>query len=110
MELRADTGQAAVEASKQTRAMKEKVRIEPEKAEGTAGVRHVAGRTFYLKLGVWTDSRFNEKQKTEEVEYGSQAYFDLLTQNKGMGEFLALGEQVIFEFQGKWYRITAPKK
>jgi Ca-activated chloride channel family protein len=110
MELRADTGQAAVEASKQTRAMKEKVRIEPEKAEGTAGVRHVAGRTFYLKEGVWTDSRFNEKQKTEEVEYGSQAYFDLLTQNKGMGEFLALGEQVIFEFQGKWYRITTPKK
>lgn len=110
MELKADTGQAAVEASKQTRAMKEKVRIEPEKADAKGQIRQVAGRTFYLKNGVWTDSRFDEKQKTEEVEYGSQAYFDLLAKNKGMGEFLALGEQVIFEFQGKWYRVTAPKK
>jgi Ca-activated chloride channel family protein len=108
--MRADTGQAAVEASKQTRAMKEKVRIEPEKADTNGQIRQVAGRTFYLKKGVWTDSRFDEKQKTEDLEYGSQAYFDLLAKNKGMGEFLALGEQVIFEFQGKWYRITSPGK
>ncbi len=110
MALKADTGQAAVEASKQTRAMKEKVRIEPENADTKGQVRRVSGRTFYLKNGVWTDSRFDEKQKTEDLEYGSQAYFDLLAKNKGMGEFLALGEQVIFEFQGKWYRVTAPKK
>jgi Ca-activated chloride channel family protein len=106
------TGEQAVAASIQTRAMKEAGQASDEKkfqAGDESNVRTLGARTFYLRAGVWTQSDYDEKVKTTDVEYGSDEYFKLAAQGGDVAKCLALGEQVIFKVGEKWYRITAAK-
>jgi Ca-activated chloride channel family protein len=75
--------------------------------EGAAGgaavrtVRHAGAKTFVLKRGVWIDTDFNpETMTTERIGFGSEAYFDLLAARPTWGDYLALGERVIFVVDG----------
>ena len=44
----------------------------------------------------WTDSKYDpEKQEAIEVKALSPAYFELLSANKELGTFVALGNQLI---------------
>jgi hypothetical protein len=105
--LAAKTGAAGVYVAERTRDMKESTRVGGD-YDLYEHVKHVAGRTFYLKNGVWTDSEYDGKAKTVDVEYGSDAYFDLIGKGGDIGKYLALGTKVIFKFKGTWYRITEP--
>jgi hypothetical protein len=73
---------------------------------GHTEVREVAGRTFLLRDGVWTDGEYDGKAETVKITYGSDAYFDLLGKGGDIGKFLALGTKVIFRFEGKWYHVV----
>ena len=67
-----------------------------DEATGRA-VRHVGSKAFVLQDGVWTDTVFNpETMNTERISLGSQAYFDLLAARPAWGEYLALGDRLIF--------------
>jgi hypothetical protein len=39
------------------------------------------------------------------VKFGSDEYFDLVKRERGLGQYLALGEQVVVVWNGKVYRI-----
>jgi Ca-activated chloride channel family protein len=70
-----------------------------EGSGGEAGrtVRHAGAKTFVLQRGVWIDTAFNpETMTTERIGFGSDAYFDLLAARPSWGDYLALGERVIF--------------
>ena len=103
--LQAESGEAGVHVAKRTRDMKESTLVSAE-YDAAEHVKHVGGRTFYLKNGVWTDSEYDGKANTIDVEYGSETYFELLSKGGDIGKYLALGTKVIFEFDGRWYRIT----
>ncbi|MFO7743627.1 MAG: VIT domain-containing protein [Anaerolineae bacterium] len=66
--------------------------------EGAArAVRHVGAKTFVLEDGVWMDTAFNpDTMSTVPIAFGSDAYFDLLRARPAWGEYLALGDRVIF--------------
>jgi hypothetical protein len=65
--------------------------------EGGRAVRHVGAKTFVLEDGVWIDTAFDpDTMTTERVEFGSETYFELLAARPGWGDYLALGERVIF--------------
>jgi Ca-activated chloride channel family protein len=65
--------------------------------EGERAVRHVGARTFVLEDGVWMDTAFDpDAMETEKVAFGSEGYFDLLAAWPAWGDYLALGEHVIF--------------
>jgi Ca-activated chloride channel family protein len=102
------TGAQAVQQSKREREQKEVTRVKDE--DDRSAVRRVAGKTFYLRDDVWTDSEFKSDAKLPETSltFGSDAYFDLLKQKPKLAEYFSLGERVVVVFEGRVYRITAP--
>jgi Ca-activated chloride channel family protein len=71
-------------------------------------IQYQGGRTFYQNAELyWVDSEYDEgTQDVIEVEYLSDEYFDLIDEEPDVAEFLALGEQVIFIFEGQAYQIN----
>jgi hypothetical protein len=69
----------------------------------------VAGKTFYLRAEVWTDSEFNGDAKLPEtsVKFASEEYFKLINQLPKLADFFALGERVVVVWQGQVYRVVA---
>lgn len=100
------SGEAAVKASKQKAEMErsEQVTINPSANES---MRQVAGKTFYLRDGVWTDSEFKADAKLPEVslKFASEEYFKLINQTPKLADFFALGQRVAVVWQGKVYQV-----
>ncbi len=76
-------------------------------AAGGQPLRYVGDRTFVWRDGVWVDTLYDADTMTpEEVTFLSDAYFALLDLDPQIGEFLALGEQVLFVWEGQAYEIV----
>jgi len=76
--------------------------------EAAQVVRHVGSKTFFLREGVWTDAEFDPERMTPvRVQFGSDAYFDLLAARPEWGPYLALGDRVVFVAEGTAYEVTA---
>jgi len=71
-------------------------------------VRYAGDRTFVWRDGMWIDTLFDADTMTPvEIAFLSDEYFDLLALDPAVGEFLALGEQVLFVWDGTAYQINA---
>lgn len=105
-DMRAVTGRAAVEQSKAARQQQEADRVEAN--EMPSVVRNVAGKTFYLLKGVWTDGEFKPDLGLPEmkVKFASGEYYALLRSNPKLAEFFALGERVVVVWEGRIYLVT----
>lgn len=69
-------------------------------------VRYVSDRTFVWRDGAWIDTLYNADEMTPvDVAFLSDAYFDLLDLDPAIGEFLALGEHVLFVWEGTAYEV-----
>jgi Ca-activated chloride channel family protein len=105
------TGAAAVRDSKRERARQESMRVvEDEDSAPASGVmRKIAGKTFYLRDGVWTDADFKPDANLAETTlvFGSDAYFELLKRERKLAEYFALGERVVVVHKGRIYRVNA---
>jgi len=68
----------------------------------------VANRNFINQSGVWVDSEFNpdSEKAVTELKFGSDEYFSLINRERGIAQYLALGEQVVVVWKGRTYRIT----
>ena len=106
-EARAATGRAGVQQSKRAREQQEAERFDIDGL--SAEVRTVGGKTFYLREGVWIDSEFKPDARLPEIKvrFTSDDYFALLKQKPRLGDFFALGEQVVVVFEGRVYRVLA---
>lgn len=106
----AQSGADAVAASKRTRDMKEEnsFLIADDEIVKTGSVKKVGVKTFYLENGVWIDSEFNETANLPEVKlkFADNKYFDTVASEKELGQYFALGEQVVVVWKGKVYRVT----
>jgi hypothetical protein len=59
-------------------------------------VKKVEGRTFYLKDDIWTDSRYDEEDMSlNEIEFGSDDYFDFIATHPRIAEYTSVGLEVI---------------
>ena len=71
-------------------------------------LRYVADRTFVWRDGVWVDTSYDPEAMTPvQVQFLSDEYFALLDLDPVVGEFLALGERVIFVWDGTAYEIVS---
>ena len=79
---------------------------------GLSLVRHLHGKTFVLKNSVWVDSEFSETKKLPviKVQFGTDEYFNLASQEAELSEYFSLGQQVIVMFRGKVYEVTPQQK
>ena len=117
------SGQAAVDAAESaaglaganaplaapTRSSLGGVGVEAPAEEGTGQViRYAADRTFVWRDGMWIDTLYDADTMTPlKVTFLSDAYFELLALDPVIGEFLALGEQVLFVWGDVAYQIVS---
>jgi Ca-activated chloride channel family protein len=67
----------------------------------------VGSKTFVLRDSVWMDTAFDaDNQERQEVGFASDVYFDLLSAAPELGQYLALGPQVLVVHQGQVYEIV----
>lgn len=106
-DAQAMTGLAGVQESKRARSQLEAERFDKDALSAT--VKTVAGKTFYLRDGVWTDAEFRVESKLPEtaVKFGSDDYFALLNKKSRLAEFFLLGEKVVVVFEGRVYRVIS---
>lgn len=70
-------------------------------------IQTVGGKTFILQGDIWTDTTFEpDTMTTEEIVFLSDAYFDLLDSNPELGEYFAVGDQVIVVIDGVAYQVV----
>lgn len=68
----------------------------------------VGNKNFTNQNGIWTDADAEILKNAKEVRitFGSSEYFELLRKYREVGQYLALGEQVVLEWKGTVYRIV----
>jgi Ca-activated chloride channel family protein len=77
-----------------------------ESAPGGQAIQYAADRTFVWRDGAWIDTSYDADEMTPvEVVFLSDEYFDLLELDPVIGEFLALGEHVLFVWDGQAYEV-----
>ena len=103
------TGEEAIQRSK------ERASNRMSQGSTTTRARMLCGassKTFYLIDGVWTDSEFKAESRLPETAlvFGSDEYFALLKQHPKLGSYFALGQRVLVVFEGRVYRVNAPRR
>jgi Ca-activated chloride channel homolog len=73
----------------------------------TQNARFVAGRAFYQNGSQWIDSNVSTLQagKTVRLKFGSQEYFDFISQNPQARPYIALGQNVKLAVKDTVYDI-----
>lgn len=108
--IKADiSGAGAVQSSKNVRVQQESIVIDgaDDEVVNIGGVQKVGVKTFYQESAGWVDGDFVETAKLPEVrvKFASDAFYELLKQEKELAQYLALGDQVVIVWKGKVYRI-----
>lgn len=103
-------GRRAVEKAKKIAMLKdgdEGASNEADRLEQKKAMKQTEGKTFYLDADgqTWVDSQY-KGEKTEEITFGSSRYFELAKNSPKMASYLAVGQQVIFIYQGHAYKVT----
>jgi Ca-activated chloride channel family protein len=115
--MRERSGAGAVQMSVQQNVMKANKSLamdDKDKAEeqvlvrNTANNRFVGGKNFYRQAGNWVDTDFKPEAKLTEVNvrFASEEYFALANREKGIAQYLAIGEEIVFVWKNRVYRIT----
>ena len=69
-------------------------------------VQYAGDRTFVWRDGAWIDTLYDTDTMTPvEVTFLSDEYFNLLDLDPVVGEFLALGDHVLFVWDGTAYEV-----
>jgi Ca-activated chloride channel homolog len=102
-------GKDAVDFSKKKESMREaeKLSTVARSSDSAGQIRQVAGKTFYLRDGVWTDSEFKAEAKLPVVKlkFAGDEYFDLIGKEPKLAECFALGQRVVVVWKGKVYQV-----
>jgi len=96
-----ESGKDAVQASREI----EKYKRSDAPVRDSDKVKHVAGKTFFLRSGFWTDSEYTGKEKITKIKFGSKEYFKLAKDSK-IARYLSLGEKVLVKYKGVVYQVS----
>ena len=68
----------------------------------------VANKNFIQQSNVWVDAEFKPELRQAEVnlKFASEEYFALLTREKELAQYFALGEEVVVVWNNRVYRVT----
>lgn len=96
----APSGAAGVAASQATQALRD------GRADALPDVKTVAGKTFQLRDGVWTDSAFDAQKAgaPRVVKFASDEYF-ALAKDAQLAQWLSVGPRVLVLWNGKPLQI-----
>ncbi|MDE0637692.1 MAG: VIT domain-containing protein [Candidatus Poribacteria bacterium] len=95
-----------IEESIQLQALQKQAQV----AETAVTVQQVKNKTFHLREKVWVDSTHKPETETKKIEFGSDAYFELLKKEPELTKYLAIGKHVIVCHKATCYEIHPPKQ
>lgn len=91
----------------QSRAMKKMKYAEKDKTM-IITVQRIADRTFNLRNSIWVESSIDADKKIDRtIKFLSDEYFELLEKVSELRRILSLGEEIIFRWNGKVYKIES---
>lgn len=99
------SGERAVRESLRTKKMKSTTVV----PEAVRAHREVLGKTFSRKDDAWIEEGFDAKtakSAVRKVKFLSDDYMDLVAKSVDLARILALGENVIFSWEGVWYHVS----
>ncbi len=101
-------GERAVQMQKSLSDLKSVDALAMARSDGS--VKVIGDKTFYLLDGFWVDSSFEKIKdpKTDDIEFGSKKYFDLVKTESGITQYLGAGQRMIVVYKGRCYKIVAP--
>ncbi len=68
--------------------------------------RYIRGRPFALRGVEWVEEGLPEKASYTKITFNSPGYWSLYRSAPEVRYFLALGKNITFEWQGRYYRIA----
>jgi Ca-activated chloride channel family protein len=75
--------------------------------EAKEQIKQVGSKTFVLRNATWTDTAFDPTAlEPEKVEFLSERYFELIAEKPDLGDYFALGTQVIAVYEGHAYQVV----
>ncbi|MDX2030339.1 MAG: VIT and VWA domain-containing protein [Blastocatellia bacterium] len=104
----APAGRDAVLESKKKESLRRADNLEAAEAvSGADRMRTAAGKTFYLRGAVWTDSEFRAAAALPVVKltFGSPEYFALLSREPKLADCFALGKQIVVVWNGTVFQV-----
>jgi len=115
--MREKSGAGAVQMSVQQNAMKANKSLAMDRKDdseeqvivkNTATNQFVGNKNFFRQGSNWVDADFKSEARLPEtnLKFASEDYFELATREKGIAQYLALGEEVTFVWKNRVYRIT----
>lgn len=74
----------------------------------TANNQFIGNRNFVNESGVWIDAEYSETSRlpVSNIRFASDEYFALIERDRGIAQYLSLGEQVVVIWKNRVYRIT----
>jgi Ca-activated chloride channel homolog len=103
MDMSSISGAGAVKSAKGISSMKQ---MEQAAEPVLDTVKHVGGKTFYLREKVWTDAEYKKGMKSRKIKYLSKEYFQLIKSYGGISKSISVGKNVIVVKNGVAYHIT----
>jgi len=117
--MRVQSGASAVQQSVQQNTMQMNTRAvakadkdakneEQVLIQNTAQNQFVARKNFFNQSNVWVDAEFKPELKQTEVnlKFASDEYFAVLSRERDLAQYFALGEEVVVVWKNKVYRVT----
>jgi Ca-activated chloride channel family protein len=96
-------GRGAVLSS---RVMK-KIALSEKEVDMILTIQNVGGKSFHLQKGVWVEQGLSDqKPALRVIKFLSDEYFRLMNEQPELKKVLAVGEQVLFQWQGETIQIV----
>ena len=76
-----------------------------------AGTKHVGRKAFHRHGSMWVDSEYDGKSERKQVEFGSEAYYELMNHLPDLAKYAKLAQNalvMIICYEGVNYEITPP--
>ncbi len=75
----------------------------------TTPVRHIGNRTFIFRNNQWEQSDYDQRQKLQVVQVGSEEFWRLLRSQPKLAPLLAQGN-VVLRINKQWYQFVLPSQ
>jgi Ca-activated chloride channel family protein len=79
---------------------------ETDDRSSTDTVKYAGEKTFYLRDGIWVDSKYKKGIKVEKIKYLSKKYFNILKDKPGLGKYFATAKNIMVVYDSRCYRVT----
>ena len=79
--------------------------------EQHANTKYIGRRAFHYQSGIWVDSEYDGTSERKQIEFGSEAYYELMHHLPDLAKYSKLAKGALFMiicYKGVNYEITPP--